>query len=355
MALGGGTFVSQNKPLPGTYVNIISKVPTTSELSQRGSVGVLFAGKATDTFAVNTVVKIAAIDFENDAEKLFGVKANDASLQPLREVFKHATYAYVYKVDSTAHTGEAIVTDYASFLEVIQGYPVNVVICGSESVDVIEDVVDFVKSMRDDLGVKLQVVVPYVEGMVEPNYEGVVCVYDDAELVYWVGGACAGCAINASLTNKLYDGELELSIAHTQSELVTLLETGYFVFHRVGDNFRVLEDVNTLVSTTEDSVDVNIMKYNQSVRIADQLASDSAIIFNDEFLGKVQNNADGRISLWNRIVDNRKELERLGAIEGYSSEDTTVSVGDSKRAVVINDKVTIVNTMSQLYLTVVVQ
>lgn len=355
MALGGGTFVIQNKPLAGTYVNIISKVLTTNELSQRGSVGLLFAGTTTESFPVNTVMKIAAVDFENNAEKLFGVKANDATLQPIREVFKNATYAYVYKVDSKAHTGEAIVTNYTNFLKAIQAYPVNVVVCNSESVDVIEDFVEFVKDLRDNHGVKIQVVVPYVEGMVEPNYEGVVCVRDNATLVYWVGGACAGCAINASLTNKIYNGELELSITHSQTELVSLLESGYFVFHKVSDEYRVLEDVNTLTSTTDNNVDVNIMKYNQSVRIADQIATDSAIIFNNEFLGKVQNNADGRVSLWNRIVDNRKELERLGAIENYDSKDTTVSMGDSKRAVVINDKVTIVNAMSQLYLTVVVQ
>ena len=355
MALGGGTFTSQNKPLPGTYVNVISKILNTYELSQRGSVGMLFAGKSTVGFPVDTVKKILAEEFENKAEELFGVKASDVSLQPIREVFKHATVVYVYKVDSTAHTGEVIATNYTAFLNAIQVYSVNTVVCDSTDVAVIESFVDFADSMRNEYGVKLQVVVPFVEGSEAANNEGVICVYDDAKLVHWVGGACAGCAINSSLTNSVYNGELELTINHTQSELVTLLNSGYFVFHRVGDEYRVLEDINTLTSTTGDTVDVNIMKYNQSVRIADQLAMDSAVIFNNEFLGKVQNNADGRISLWNRIVDNRKELELLGAIEGYSAQDTTVSIGDSKRAVVINDKVTIVNTMSQLYLTVVVQ
>lgn len=355
MALGGGTFISQNKVLPGTYVNIINKAQNTDELSQRGSVGMLFAGKATDSFAVNTVKKIAAEDFEKDATKLFGVEANDTSLQPIREVVKHATNIYVYKVDVDAHTGEAIVTNYTNFINSIQDYPVNVVICDSTNVEVISDFVEFVDSMRNNYGIKLQVVVPYVDGLVAPNNEGVICVYDNALLVHWVGGACAGCAINSSLTNSVYNGELELTINHTQAELIELLEGGYFVLHRVSDEYRVLEDINTLTSSDNKNIDVNIMKYNQSVRIADQIATDSAVIFNNEFLGKVQNNADGRISLWNKIVDNRKQLESIGAIEGYNSEDTTVSIGDSKKSVVINDRVTIVNTMSQLYLTVEVQ
>lgn len=355
MALGGGTFTAQDKVLAGTYVNIVSKLPKTDVLSQRGYVGMLFAGTETDDFAVGTIAKISAEEFESKANSLFGVAANHESLQPIREVLKHANIVYVYKVDSTAHTSETVAANYAAFLNAIQDYSVNVVVCDSSDLTIIESFVEFASEMRNEYGVKLQVIVPYVENMTAPNSEGVVCVYDDPSLVFWVGGACAGCAINQSLTNMTYDGEVTITADHTQAELVSNLEKGYFLFHKVADEYRVLEDINTLTSTTDVNVDVNIIKYNQSVRIIDQIATDSAIIFNNEFLGKVQNNADGRISLWNRIVDNRKELQVVGAIENYSSEDTTVSMGDSKRAVVINDKVTIVNTMSQLYLTVVVQ
>lgn len=36
MALGGGTFVTQNKVLPGTYINFVSAARASATLSDRG-------------------------------------------------------------------------------------------------------------------------------------------------------------------------------------------------------------------------------------------------------------------------------------------------------------------------------
>ena len=38
MALGGGTFLVQNKKLPGTYINFVSLPTATATLSDRGTV-----------------------------------------------------------------------------------------------------------------------------------------------------------------------------------------------------------------------------------------------------------------------------------------------------------------------------
>ena len=38
MALGGGSFITQNKVLPGAYINFISRTRATSALSDRGVV-----------------------------------------------------------------------------------------------------------------------------------------------------------------------------------------------------------------------------------------------------------------------------------------------------------------------------
>ena len=45
----------------------------------------------------------------------------------------------------------------------------------------------------------------------------------------------------------------------------------------------------------------------------------------------------------------------LRALENFSSDDVTVELGDTKKAVVITDKITPVSAMSQLYMTVIVQ
>lgn len=36
MALGGGTFVTQNKTLPGAYINFVSAAAASATLSDRG-------------------------------------------------------------------------------------------------------------------------------------------------------------------------------------------------------------------------------------------------------------------------------------------------------------------------------
>lgn len=38
MALGGGTFVTQNKILPGAYINFVSLASASATLSDRGTV-----------------------------------------------------------------------------------------------------------------------------------------------------------------------------------------------------------------------------------------------------------------------------------------------------------------------------
>ena len=49
-----------------------------------------------------------------------------------------------------------------------------------------------------------------------------------------------------------------------------------------------------------------------------------------------------------------RELETLGAIEDFVADDVVVEQGNTKKSVVLQDKVTVVNAMSQLYMTCVI-
>ena len=69
-------------------------------------------------------------------------------------------------------------------------------------------------------------------------------------------------------------------------------------------------------------------------------------------MGNVPNNGRGRISLWTDIVKHQTQLQEIGAIEDFSDENVTVSAGESKSSVVIDDVITVINAMSQLYMTV---
>ena len=217
--------------------------------------------------------------------------------------------------------------------------------------------VNFCKRLRDEMGKKFQVVV-YNKAA---DYEGVVNVKNavtdtgaaGSELVYWVTGVIAGTAVNASALNKKYDGEFAVNVAYTQSQLETAIRSGEFTLHQVGDDVRVLSDINSLVTTSDTKGD--IFKDNQTIRVIDQIANDIAVLFNTKYLGVVPNDNAGRISLWADIVQHHQNLQTIRAIENFTDADVAVAQGETKKAVVVTDAVTVVNAMEKLYMTVTIQ
>lgn len=176
--------------------------------------------------------------------------------------------------------------------------------------------------------------------------------WDEPSLVYWVTGASAGCAVNRSNQNKKYDGEFAVDTPYTQNQLKAAIKAGKFTFHRVGADVRVLDDVNTMSTVTDTMGDV--FKDNQAIRVIDQIGNDIAVLFNTKYLGIVPNNAAGRVSLWSDIVAHHRQMEQIQAIEGFSEDDVAVAQGQTKKAVVVSDAVTVVSTMGKLYMAVTV-
>ena len=171
-----------------------------------------------------------------------------------------------------------------------------------------------------------------------------------ASLVYWVTGAEAGCAVNKSNQNKLYDGEFTVDTNFTQTELEQALDNGEFVLHQVNGDVRVLDDIDSMVTTTDTMGD--IFKDNQCIRVIDQIANDIAVLFNTKYLGVVPNDAAGRLSLWSDIVKHHQQLQDIRAIENFTDTAITVERGDTKKSVVVSDEIEVVSSMGKLYMTV---
>ena len=256
-------------------------------------------------------------------------------------------------VNLTGGTNATVTSsDYSAFLNAIEPYAFNVIGYSGTETTIKALFTTFTQRMRDNLGIKFQCV---LHQYTTANYEGVISVENspvntsNADLVYWVVGAQAGCAVNKSNTNIKYDGEYEVNVNYTQTQLEDALSAGKFMFHKVGDEVRVLEDINTL---TTFSVDKNEdFKYNQTIRVIDQIGNDIAVIFNTQFLGKIPNDDSGRASLWNELVKYHERLQTVRAIENFSSGNITVTAGDTKKMVVVDEVITPTNCMTQLYMT----
>lgn len=433
LALGGGTFLVQNKILPGSYINFVSAARASATLSDRGYAAL---GLNLDWGQDGTIFTVESADFQKESRAIFGYDYTHEKLKGLRDLFKNAKTLYAYRLNSgtkaendfatarcsgirgndiqlviqknvdnekafdvstlldgdivdsqTVQTAaelegnnyitfkkEANLTptvgvflsggtnksaatgaDYQTFLDKLESYQFNTLGCLSTEKELIDLFVQYTKRMRDDTGAKFQTVV-YQNAA---DYEGIIsienaCIEDtEASLVYWVTGASAGCPVNRSNTNKIYDGEYQVNVDYKQSQLEKGIQSGQFFFHRVGEEIRVLEDVNTFVSTTVDKNED--FSSNQVVRVLDQIGNDIAVLFNTKYLGKVQNNETGRMAFWNDLVTYHKQLELLQAIENFSAEDLIVEKGDDKKSVKVTNPVTPISAMSKLYMTVVVQ
>ena len=438
MALGGGTFLVQNKILPGAYLNFVSVAQASATLSERG---VATLPLALDWGPENQMFTVELEEFLKDSQRIFGYAYTAEELRPLREIFKHAKTVHFFRLnlggqkatntlatakypgsrgnalrlvitESENSTDDAPLFDVATYLEAAQvdrqlaigamsdlqpnpyldwlpeaqlaltagapltggengqvldaayqvyldqaeNYTYNAMGCLAADKLVKELFVAYNKRMRDEVGKKCQLALFNQLA----DYEGVVSVKNglavDKEspaLAAWVTGVLAGTAVNKSATNMTYDGEYAIDTEYTQKQLEKGLQEGSWLFHQVDGKVTVLRDINTFVSVTDEkSAD---FASNQTVRVLDQVANDIALLFGQKYIGKVPNDAAGRISLWNDIVKHHQELQDIRAIEDFSPENVQVQRGDSKKAVLVTDYVTPVNAMEQLYMTVYVE
>lgn len=434
MALGGGTFVTQNKVLPGAYINFVSLAKASATLSDRG---IATMPLELDWGVEGAVFEVTSADFQKNSMKIFGYSYEHEKMKGLRDLFGNITTLYAYRLNgggtkatntyATAKFGgvrgnnlkvviqnnvddesmfdvktildttvvdvqtvttvaDLVENDYVTFnkdaaLEVTAGIPLeggtNGTVDGASHqtyLDKIESYsfnamgvvatedsikglyVNFCKRLRDEVGAKFQAVI-YNKAA---DYQGVVNVknkvtdegWSEACLVYWVTGIIAGCAINASNLNKIYDGEFTVDVDYTQAQLTKAIQNGEFTLHKVGSDIRVLEDINSLVTVSD--TEGEIFKDNQTIRVIDQVANDTAVLFNEKYLGVIPNDAAGRISFWADLVKLHEQLQDIRAIENFSDEHITVSQGDSKKSVVVNESITVVNAMAKLYMTVTV-
>ena len=314
MALGGGTFLVQNKVLPGAYINFISVAQASATLSDRGIVTIPLAMNWGPEGKIFTVEQA---DFIKNSQKIFG---------------------------------------YQTYLDQAEAYTFNAMGCTESKATITALFAAFAKRMRDDVGKKFQVVLFRKLA----DYEGVVSVKNgltsdktSTALIPWVTGVIGGTAVNKSATNMTYDGEYDVDTDFTQTQLENGIREGSFMFHRVDEAVCVLTDINSFISITDEKS--SDFSSNQTIRVLDQIANDIAVLFGKKYLGKVPNDAAGRISLWNDIVKHHTELQDIRAIENFSGENVTVEKGDTKKSVVVTDYVTPVNAMEQLYMTVYVQ
>lgn len=435
MALGGGTFLTHNKVLPGAYINFVSMARALGGLGERGIVALPLE---MNWGPEDEIITINVGEFQKESLNLLGYNFTDEEMKPLREVFKGAKVLKLYRVNgkegkrATARVGEDGLTitarypgirgndikviiqpnidneskfdvitylgssdvdiqtiesiselqpnnfvtfsktgtlevtagiplrggengmttgnSYSSFLDKIEADDFTVLAYAGED-EVTKSLFDsFTKRLREDEGYKITTV---LFDHIKADYEGIISVKNNKELVYWVAGQTAGAAVNESLTNKKYDGEYEINTRFKKREFEQAINNGEFAFYQDGNDVRVLSDINTFINYEPNKN--QDFSSNRVIRVLDQIANDTARIFSDYYLGKVTNDDTGRTLYKSELVNYHEQLQNIRAIEDFNEEDIIVLPGVKKQDVIVNESVKPTDAMERLYMSVEVR
>lgn len=240
-------------------------------------------------------------------------------------------------------------------------YDFNVLALPSLDKEIQNVYIEYTKRSRDEDGIKFQLVLPQIEREKPINHEGVIEYlndvadegYDKTALCYWVAGAEAGCLVQASCTNKEYDGAFNIVSDLTRDQVRKAIKNGYLAFHKDGKITVVLRDINTLTKINREDEEKKNLEFrnNQTIRVIDQVALASANVFNHQFLGKVPNDEVGRTLLKNELIKVRQELQDLRAIDTYDPSNLVLEMGSRYNEVIGTDAIRPLNCMEILYLT----
>lgn len=196
---------------------------------------------------------------------------------------------------------------------------------------------EFIQEMRETRGIKCQAV---INNYVAANYEGVISTYNQGvkyadgteltaeEFVVWMAGATAGADVTESNTYKVVANAVEVTGNVLEDDIETLITSGYVIISKRRDGAIVVEkDINTLVNLRDGVTDA--FKENKVIRLLDAVANHIALDFEQNYAGKVVQDANGRALFKASIISYLTELQNSGAIINFnSSTDVTVEAGE---------------------------
>lgn len=340
------------------------------------------ATKATKTVAGLTVTAAEGGVFGNSIE--FSVEKND-------DVFTVKTYAHNILKDTqsvtsvsglvdnafvkfeaaegvwaasarAALTGGADgeeVTDISEALAALENYQFNILAITQTDSSTKAQAVSWIEGLRNDQGVKVQVVLSEYSG----DSEAVILTQQGyrledgteiskAQAVLAVASLEAGATLTESLTGAVIPDAIAITDAPTaHDDIVTALNGGKLVLSRRGDGAIIIEkDINSLHTFTP--AKGYIFSKNRPLRVMDQIGNDVKSLFNKSYLGKVSNDENGRNIFRGDLASYFRQLEAMGAIQNFQMDDLIVLAGNDTDSVVVQLYVQPVDSMEKLYMTV---
>ena len=341
----GGTWTNQDKILPGAYINFKTNSPLSITPKERGIVVILqklSVGKAHDIYEITATT-------ENYPE---GIQDNDKIV--VNEALKGASKVLLYNLGNEEEITEVLNTA----LNKLRTIDFNVIAYPNSSEQDKGTIKTWITSMRDEEGIKIQGAFANLKA----DYEAIINVVQGVTLsdgtkltaeqvTAYVAGITAGAAINKSNTGLKYEGAIDVEPRMTKTEMETAIKEGKYIFKvDSAQNVTTLYDINSLTTVGENKN--NSFKKNRTIRTLDGINNDTVNIFESNYIGNINNNADGRSLLRSAYIEYFNLIQNLNAIQNFTAEDVEVLEGKEKEAVVINCNIQTVDSIEKMYITI---
>jgi len=342
-----GSWEIQNKILPGAYINFRTNAPLSITPGDRGTVVLLqemSIGKEGDIYTITAT--------EDDYPE--GVTAEDKLLA--NEALKGAKTVLIYNLG--AEHDEESITNALAALRTIRfntlAYPYDG--AGYEANK--QAITTWIEAMGKDEGMMVQGVIANLDA----DSDAVINVSQGIKLsngtdltaaktTAWVAGQTSGASVNKSNTGQKYVGAIDIVPRMTKSEMEDAITSGQFIFKVDSmQNVTAVYDINSLTSVTVDKG--KQFKKNRVVRTINGINNDITEIFESNYVGKVNNNDDGRSLLRSTLIEYFNELQRMNAIQNFTAEDVIVNPGNDSDAVVIDCYIQPVDSVEKIYLSI---
>lgn len=341
-----GTWTSQNKVVPGAYINVRTNEPLSITVGDRGTVLIL---QEMSTGTDGNIYHMTALESDLPGD------TTTADKKLAVEALKNTKTVKIYKLPDT-HTQENV----EAALQVIKTEKWDV-LCypydgGKAAVK--SEIATFIKAMTEEEGVKCQAVLADHTA----DYEGIINVVQSivlsgnitltaAETTAWVAGATAGASIYTSNTGKVYEGAVDVVPRMTRTEMEEAIRAGKFIFKvDSAQNVTAVYDINSLTSTSAEKG--KLFTKNRVIRTVYSISNDITSIFESNYVGKVNNNTEGRSLLKASLVDYFTTLQTMGAVQNFDTDDVSVEAGNDSDAVVITAAIQPVDSVEKIYITV---
>ena len=320
-------------------------------------------------FTVETFLGAEVVESEG-GEKVISGRLVD--VQQVTKIEELEDNAFVMFIGEGALTGDEILrltggehslatsADYNSYFQAIEAYHFNTMALPEVESTTKAQGVNIIERLREEEGKKCQLVVADFAA----NSEAVISVANGVILndgtevekelaVAWVAGATAGANVNESNTYSSYAGAVDVEPRLTHSDTIDALRAGQFVFTERRGRVVVEQDINSLTEFTPEKNQT--FSKNRAMRVLDDIANSVKQLFEDVFIGRVSNDADGRALFRSGVIEYMNTLQGMNAIQNFGASDVRIAPGIHGDSVVVHLDVQPTDAMEKLYMSVVVE